>query len=177
MEDVAHEAGLTRQAVYFHFPSRTSLLLALMEHVREEHGADQLFGEAHRTPDPREAFDASLRVSARYLSRIAPVALAVDVARHTDEAAAVAWGRQMAGVRAAIRKSVTPLAPRLKSGWSVRDATDAIWALASIHVFDDLVVGRRWKPEKLGEMLVTAASGFFKPPRPRPGRRGKPGHS
>jgi AcrR family transcriptional regulator len=177
MEDVADEAGLTRQAVYFHFPSRTSLLLALIPHVGQQMGIDALFGEARRRSDPRDALDASIRATARYQARIAPVALAIDLARHTDEAAAIAWGRQAAKVRSSIRQMVGPLARELRPGWSVRDVAEAIWALCSIRTFDDLVAGRRWRPEKVGEMVVTAAAGFFKPARPKPARRGKPRHS
>jgi AcrR family transcriptional regulator len=171
MEDVADEARLTRQAVYFHFPSRTSLLLALIQHVIEEMGAEQLFDEARRNPDAREALDASIRATARYLARITPVALAIDLARHTDDAAAIAWGRQMANVRGSIRQMVAPLARELRPGWSVKDVSEAIWALSSIRVFDDLVAGRRWSPEKVGDMVVTAAAGFFKPPRRMSARR------
>jgi AcrR family transcriptional regulator len=165
MEDVAAEAGLTRQAVYFHFPSRTSLLLALVAHVGHELGAERLFAEARRGLHPREALDASLRMTARYVSLVAPVALAIELARHTDEAAAAAWEHQMAAVRGAIRHQVAPLARELLPGWSVKDVTDALWTLCSIRVFDNLVSQRRWSPEKVGEMVVVAASGFFKPAR------------
>jgi AcrR family transcriptional regulator len=164
MADVASEAGVSRQALYLHFPSRTSLMLALVEHISKELGADELFEPAKKAPTGREALEASLRASARFHVRLHEVATALDLARHTDEAAAAAWQERMAARRQAIRRLVSRVNREggLLDGWKVGSVVDALWALSAPRMYADLVVERGWSVAEYERFLVTCAAQFLR---------------
>lgn len=164
MAEVASAAGLSRQAVYLHFPSRTSLMLELVDFVSREVGGADLFAHALEAPTARKALDASLVASARYHARIHEVALAIDVARHTDEAAAAAWQNRMAGRRRSIKQLVANLDKEgaLRPPWTLDDVVDAIGAISSARTYDDLVIERRWSLARYERFLVASVAAFFR---------------
>jgi AcrR family transcriptional regulator len=164
MADVAAEAKMSRQALYLHFSSRTSLMLALVEHVGRELGARELFGGALAAPTPRKVLEESLRASARFEARVHEVVNALDVARHTDDAAAAAWQDRMALKRQGIRRVVRRLhrAGMLDPSWKVADAVDAIAAIGSPASYASLVLERGWSLAKYERYLVETVSIFLR---------------
>jgi AcrR family transcriptional regulator len=61
MDDIGEAAGITGPALYFHFPSKTGLLITMMERV-----ADELLREAP-TAEPADPADALRRLVARHV--------------------------------------------------------------------------------------------------------------
>ena len=157
MEDVARAAGISRQALYLHFDSRTQLMLALIEHLSEAVDSAALFRPAEEATDVGRRIEEGLKASTRLIARIHDVALALDVARHTDEAAAAAWEgagkirrkRHHPPHRSAPRRR---RAGRLREGWTVDRATDALLVpsqrLACTAIWCSNAGGARtaWKP-------------------------------
>lgn len=168
MEDLARGAGISRQALYLHFPSRTDLMVALIDHITEEVGGASLFRDAAAVADPGEALERSLRASVQYFARIRDVVIALDVARHTDEGAAQVWNQRMEARHRGIRRAVSRLAKegRLRPGWTVGKVTDAIWMFSAPRAYLDLVVERGWSHETVEELLI-ALLGTFLVARPK----------
>jgi AcrR family transcriptional regulator len=162
MEDVAGGAGITRQALYLHFPSRTQLLLTLVDYLSDQAGAKELFGAIQQAPTPRAKLEAAVHASVQYAPRIHEVATALDVARHSDEAAAAAWSDRMKGRRRGIRKAVIDLESELREGWTVTEAVDAIWTLISPRGYADLVIERGWAVAAYERFLLTCVLAFFR---------------
>jgi AcrR family transcriptional regulator len=158
MGDVAAAAGLSRQSVYAHFPSRTRLLVALLEHIGTVEGREQRFRPAREAPTGRKALEAAVMAATEYNAQIHDVALAFDLARHGDPAAATAWRHKMAERRGHIARRVRRLAREnaLHADWTERRATDAVDVLASPRLYEDLVVERGW-PLRDYQRLVRAA--------------------
>jgi AcrR family transcriptional regulator len=51
MSEVARASGISRQAVYLHFPDRAALLLDLVEHVDEREGLAGELARVEAAPD------------------------------------------------------------------------------------------------------------------------------
>ncbi|HWA70469.1 MAG TPA: TetR family transcriptional regulator [Rhizomicrobium sp.] len=145
MAKVADGAGLSRQAVYLHFPGRVALLAALAQ------GA---------APDSRTSLDA---VAAAPSAR---AALAGLVARQaaTDPAlwpmladAAQAQTDRLAQCRAVAERfqAEGALSPQL----SAQAATDLLWSLTSPRLWTELVRARGWSVERAQRHLAYLAAG------------------
>src|SRR5258708_27539486 len=91
MADVAHSAGLSRQAVYLHFESRTKLMVAILRHIGEQSDGERLFAPVREASTPREGLQALVFAMARSNSRIHEAALTLDLARPADLDARAVW--------------------------------------------------------------------------------------
>lgn len=161
MEDVASEAGLTRQALYLHFKTRSALMTALVDYVDRTQGLGELIAPVFAERDPVKALRLFLHVNAVYAPRIATIARAIDIARETDEAMAAGWEDRMASRRSAIRGLLSRL--ELGDGWTLARATDAIWALGAPQVFASLVSDRGWSVAAFERFLCITSASFLAP--------------
>lgn len=158
MSAVARATGLSRQALYLHFPDRAALLLALVEHVDEREGLREAVAAVDAAPDGPAQVRAWADMQARRNPRIAQLARALDQSRHGDDPAATAWRDRTANrMRAA-----TAIVQRLRRegdvhrSWTTAEAAALLWELVSFRVWDDLVNEAGLAPERYVE-VVTAA--------------------
>jgi AcrR family transcriptional regulator len=70
MEEIAAAAGVTRQTVYAHFPSRDALIMAVVHSVRDE-GLAMLEAAGLDDMPPVDAMRAFLRISWQLIERFA----------------------------------------------------------------------------------------------------------
>lgn len=146
MVDIAKEAGVTRQAVYLHFNSRTGLLVALAQYVDEKEGLAELARPVWEAETGAEALERFVSLNAEYNPRIFPLVKALKGYRYSDEAIAAAWDDRMESRRDACRQLLLWVKEdgALDPDWDVEEATDALWALTSIQVWEQLVLDRGW---------------------------------
>ncbi len=88
---VAREAGISRQGLYLHFPSRAALLSALVDNVDQREDLVSEVDTVMRAPDGPAQTRAWAQMQARRNPRIALVARALAAGRHDDAEAAEAW--------------------------------------------------------------------------------------
>jgi len=150
MEDVAHAACVSRQAVYLHFASRAELLVATVRYVDETLRLNERLEEVYAAPRGVDALEAYVAFWGHYIPDIYGLAKALLAVRATDGAAAAAWEDRMAGMRAGCRAIIECLERQgaLAPGWSVDDAAAAFWALLSIAVWEDLTITCGWTLEQ-----------------------------
>ena len=145
MADVAREAGLSRQAIYLHFPDRTCLLVALLLRAREE----------HPSPKPEDAPSARAAVStlvARF-AEIYPKIWPVVRAQGSE-----ARDRSVApDCRALVERfrSEGALAAHL----SPAAAADILATLLSLAMWKELVIGRGWDAVRYKSHIAFLAAG------------------
>jgi AcrR family transcriptional regulator len=146
MEDVATAAGVSRQAVYLHFGTRPQLFVALAAHVDETRGLDRHRKKVAAARTPLDALKAGIELQAAHFPSIHEIAGALEAARHSDEAARAAWDDRMTERRRAMKTGVEWLAREglLDDAWTVEEATDMVWSLCSIKVWESLVIERGW---------------------------------
>jgi AcrR family transcriptional regulator len=137
MSELARAVGISRQALYLHFPDRGSLLLALVAHVDEREDLQAEVSAVLGAPDAAGQIRASVRMQARRNPRIAPL----NEARTTDQAAAAAWRNRTDNRMRGAVMAVTRLRDegRLHPSWTPGEAATLLWELTSFRVWDDLV--------------------------------------
>jgi AcrR family transcriptional regulator len=155
LEQVAKQAGVSRQAIYLHFGSRGALLLALAEYVDESEGLSDLSGRVRAADSALEALDLLAWLNAEYEPRIRAVAHAHDVARRGDPELEAAWQGRMRARRALYAHVVKRLDDegKLAEGLTTKEAVDLVWALLGSRVHEDLVVERGWSRRRYEDRL------------------------
>lgn len=159
LEKVAKQAGVSRQAVYLHFGSKGGLLIELARYEHERTGIGAL---AERTvwsaPDATAALDAWVALLVAFAPKILGFVKALDGARRSDPDAAMVWQDQSEDRRQGCRRLAKWLQRdgALAPGWTVSDAADLIWAVASPRMYEELVVDRGWTPSRFTRHLQVA---------------------
>lgn len=151
--------GISRQALYLHFPDRASLLLALVAYVDEREDLQAGITAVETTPDAAGQIRAWAQLQSCRNPRIASVARALDQARHIDRAASVAWrdrtDNRMRGAVAIITRLGEE--GRLHPSWDHKEAAALLWELTSFRVWDDLVNECGLRPGRYVEIVTAAA--------------------
>src|SRR5579859_7481382 len=97
MSALARAVGISRQALYLHFPDRTQLMLTLVAHVDEKEQLPAGIAAVTQAADAAGAIRAWARMQTWHNPNIAPLARAQDETRHADPCASAAWADRMAG--------------------------------------------------------------------------------
>ena len=146
MEEVARDAGVSRQALYLHFKSKVELLVAMARYSDGMIKVPELVRQSDEAPTALEALDAGIRAYGLIEPQIYEVASVLYTARRADEAAEAAWQDRLAYRRGNIEVVMERLQKEglLAEGWTVEEATDFAWSLLSMHTYEHLVVERGW---------------------------------
>ena len=88
MGDIAKLTGISRQAVYLHFPSRAELLIATTRYIDEVKEVDQRLAASRSAESGLVRLDAYIEAWGNYIPEIYGLAKALMVAQDSDEAAA-----------------------------------------------------------------------------------------
>ncbi len=146
MGDIAKLAGVSRQAIYLHFDTRTDLMSATAIHVDVVLGLDERLSAVLDAPTAQQALKAYVDVWGNYVPEIYGLAKALLIARETDEAAAVAWDERMACLRDGCVGIIAELIreDRLAPEWSESEAVDMFWTTLSFQTWEQLTVGCGW---------------------------------
>jgi AcrR family transcriptional regulator len=156
LQDIAAAAGVSRQAIYLHFGSRTGLMVATVQYVDEVADFTGRAKAACNSEDSRLALRLFVAFWAEYVPTIYGLAKRLYVLRGTDEGAAAAWQDRMDGLRnGPCRFLVERLEAdgQLAPSWSQATAIDILWTLLSVQTWESLVVGRGWSQEAYASHL------------------------
>lgn len=146
MSDIAKLAGVSRQALYLHFKTRTDLLVATTLYLDEVKGIDQRLAASRSAPDGISRLTAFVDAWADYIPEIYGVAKALMSLQETDAEAAAAWNGRMLAVRHGCAAAIHALERdgQLSSNYSVEQATDMLWALLSVRNWEQLTLECNW---------------------------------
>ena len=150
MSDIAREAGISRQAVYLHFASRTELMIATMNYVDEVKGLDDRLAQLNKATSGTELLNACVEVWGNYIPEIYGLAKAMLMTRDTDEDMAAAWNNSMNCLRDVCQNAIEALDKegKLTEGWSTKEATDMFMAMISISHWEQLTIECGWSNEQ-----------------------------
>lgn len=157
MAKVAKAAGLSRQAVYWHFKSRTTLLLEVGHfHDTQLQGADLLFNGVPGA-SAVESLVAMMKTWLRELPAAAPLLLALNAEALIDEEAKLALETRMADL-SRIMESVhirrIEAEGFLKDGVDPREISDIILILGSPPMWQQLTQFLGWDHDQYTRYVI-----------------------
>ena len=163
MGDIAKAAGISRQAVYLHFPSRTELLVASTRYLDEILDVDDRLAPSRAATTGVERLVLYIESWGNYIPDMYGVAKALLLAKETDEAAAVAWNDRMLAMRDGCRAAIESLArdQTLAPEWKPRDATDALWTMLCVQNWENLTQECGWSTRQYVKRMRTLAKRAF----------------
>ena len=155
-EAVAQGAGVSRQTVYTHFPTRAELLVAAVDRARETTGMAAATSAVLEAPTARAALEAFVELHCSIVPRILAAYVAVERERSLDpdiEAAFVArsGGRRQLALLVATRLQAEK---DLIAPWTATTACDLISTLTSGTTTAQLLRDVDWTVAELRERLL-----------------------
>ncbi len=149
MSDIARNAGVSRQAVYLHFPTRSDLLIATTHHIDEVKNVDARLAKSRSAATGMERLSAFIEAWGNYIPEIYGVAKALIAMSETDDAAKLTWDDRMQAVRHGCRAAVETLEKegQLASQHSVTQGTDILSALLSVQTWEYLTINCGWSQQ------------------------------
>jgi AcrR family transcriptional regulator len=146
MSDIAAQAGVSRQALYLHFASRTDLLIATTHYGDKIYRMDERLQPWLAATNGREALSRFIEFWGNYIPEIYGIAKALWVNRESDEAANAAWNERMEAVRGSCRRTIEMIKGDglLALELSVDYATDLMWTMLSIQNWEQLTRECGW---------------------------------
>jgi AcrR family transcriptional regulator len=151
MAEIARRAGVVRATVYMHFPTRESLLDAVMEHATGL-VADAIRGAEPDRGEPKEALERVIRATWKQLSQFHSV-LGINIARLS--------AKELRRRHLPMTTQFIPLLERGQAEGVFRSDVSALWLIAVVraivHVAStELQAGRLSEAEVEQTMLTTA---------------------
>ena len=168
MADIAKRAGISRQALYLHFSTRTDLLIAAMRFNDDNLEVDARLTGFRGASGGEGKLTEFVRFWAGHVQLIYPMARALLALRDGDADARAAWDERMAAMRDGCARAIRLLAEegRLAEPWTEETATDAFAALLSIQNWDFLVRERGWSVTEYAKRIGAQARRSFVAPDP-----------
>lgn len=159
MSDIAKAAGISRQALYLHFPNRAELLVAATRHVDELNDIDGKLAPSRAARSGRDRLRLWVEVWGGYIPTIHGVAKALMAMEDSDADAKAAWEGRMQAVRKGCAAAVAQLSEDgdLAPRFDQTQATDLLWTLLSVRNWEMLTRDCGWSQDAyIAEMARTA---------------------
>lgn len=155
MAAVAERAGVSRRAVYLHFPSRGDLVAALFDFMMETEGLAESLSSVWSSPDSVSALEAWARHIAEFHPKVMAATRAVEQVHRRDPDAAQHRDRYLREQYEACSRLASWLEGegRLAKNWSAETASEMLWALISVEMLERLLVERRWSQRRVTKYL------------------------
>lgn len=146
LEEIAERAGVSRQALYLHFGSRTGLMIATAEHIDEQGALGRFLNDVFEAPTGLDALDAIVTLHAKYYPVIYQIARIFMAGKYDDDALRAAWDDRMQSRYRLYHEVVERLHRErvLAPEWDVETATDILWSITSWELWEQLTLGRGW---------------------------------
>jgi AcrR family transcriptional regulator len=159
MADIAKDAGISRQAVYLHFPKRSELLIATTRYIDEVLDVDARLAASRGAASGTARLDAFIQAWGNYIPEIHGIAKALLAMKDTDAAAAAAWSDRMQAVRQGCEAAVQALKAdgALAPEYAPKQATDILWTLLSVRNWEQLTQECGWSQKRYIETTQMVA--------------------
>ena len=146
MADIAKAAGVSRQALYLHFPNRAELLVATTRHIDTVKNVDERLSRSRSAASGIERLQAFVEAWGGYIPEIHGISVALRAMRDTDKEAAAAWEDRMQAVRQGCEAAVRAISEDgyLKKELTENAAVDLLWTLLSVENWERLVLECGW---------------------------------
>jgi AcrR family transcriptional regulator len=164
--DVASKAGVSRQAVYLHFGDRTSLFVALGDHIDISFGRDRLRADVFGAPTGVEGLRRWVQTMSWYTAKIDSVSRILELSAESDEALAAVWKDRMTGRYGHVRRIADRIAAegQLADGWTAEGAADLIFTVTLPGPWRVLTSVAGWSKERYAREITRMLERSLLPP-------------
>jgi AcrR family transcriptional regulator len=175
LQQIADEAGVAVQTVYFHFGNKRTVLKELVDvaAVGDDEPVALLdrswVDELRTAPGGSETVAVWLRTSREIFGRVAPILRIVRDAAGSDPEMAAQWEMNQQQRHTAHRALAEILDAKgaLRPGLTVDETADILFALVSLEIYVLLTIERGWAPEKWERWAArTVSDAVLAPPDP-----------
>ena len=159
MSDIAKAVGISRQALYLHFPNRADLLIATTRHIDSVKDVDSRLVRSRSAASGLERLHAFIEAWGGYIPEIHGMSVALRAMRDDDAEAAAAWNDRMLAVRDGCEAAVRAISQdgNLRPHLSEKDATDLLWTLLSVENWERLVRECGWSQSAYEDSMKSLA--------------------
>ena len=156
MGKVAKRVGISRQALYLHFASRSELAIETARYADEKYGIESELAPVLAAATGTELLDGFARFVTRYNPKIYPIVRAADALRFDNPEIAEAWAERLAQRRRGNRLAAIKLQAwgELAPTWSVNTAADWLTSHASVKWWEELVIDLGWSHRRFERTLA-----------------------
>lgn len=146
MSDIAKRAGISRQALYLHFPNRAELLIATTRYLDEINGIGKVVDEQILAAEGVARLEGFIDVWCNYIPTIYGVGKALMAIKDIDEEARVAWDDRMSAVHNLCDRTIQSLNDHdvLSPDLNMKEAVDLLWTLVSVRSWEHLTQDYGW---------------------------------
>jgi AcrR family transcriptional regulator len=150
MGDIAKATGISRQAVYLHFSSRTELLIAATLYRDELLDVEARLAPSRAAKTGVERLRLYIEFWGNFIPEIYGVGKALMAAQDADEAAAAAWGDRMVAMKDGCRAAIDALHAdgTLAPGWTRPKATETLWTMLLVPNWENLTLECGWSTKE-----------------------------
>ena len=159
MSDIAKAAGISRQALYLHFPTRAELLVETTRYLDEFYDIQGQLAATRAAVTGRDRLREWVAVWGDYIPKVYGISKALLAMKDSDAEVAAAWQDRMQAVREGCAAAVAALRRDaiLSPDLSETQATDLLWTLLSVRTWEHLRQECGWSQESyLAEMQRAA---------------------
>ena len=159
ISDIATAVGISRQALYLHYPTRAELLIATTKHIDKVKKVNQRLELSRAAGSGIERLHFFIKAWGGYIPEIHGMSVALRNMRENDKAAAEAWDERMQAVRHGCQAAVRAIEKdgKLKSDLSEQVATDILWTLLTVENWEKLVLDCTWSQSEYEVMMIKLA--------------------
>ena len=163
VSDVAHAAGVSRQAVYLHFGDRSGLFVALVDHIDTSLGSAELRAHVFGAPTGAESLRRWIETMSWYSEKIDAVSQVLEASQYHDKALGTAWRNRMNRRQDIIRTIVERIAAEgeLAEGWTIDAAVDLIYVITMVGSWRELTRELGWNQERYAEHIGEVVRSTF----------------
>ncbi|MEP3244554.1 MAG: TetR/AcrR family transcriptional regulator [Sneathiella sp.] len=163
MTDIAKAVGISRQALYLHFPTRAELLDGLTRYLSDQKGETERLEASRTAATGIERLEAYVGSWASYIPEIYGLAKALLAMSDTDKAAAKTWADRMEDMREGCEAAILALSRdgTLSKDYTIEEATDLLWTMLSVRNWEHLTIDCGWSQEKYAETIMSSTRTLF----------------
>lgn len=161
MRQIAERAEVAVETVYLHFRSKRALLTTLLDLA---HGGEEglpvaqrdWVRQVHARPDAIGKLRTAAANLAAVYRHLAPLYIAVRAAVDAEPDARQLWNARATERRAGLERFARELVDtgQIRTGLTVADVSDSLFALASPEMYGLLVLDTGWPPERYQDWLT-----------------------
>lgn len=159
MGDIAKQAGISRQALYLHYPTRAELLVATARHIDAVKDVEARLAPSRGATTGEQRLTEFIRFWCNYLPEIAGVSRAFITMMDADDAARAAWQDRMQALHEGCHAAISDLQRdgALQGQWTITSGADWLAAQLSYHNWDFLVRNKGWSQSDYIQCLTRTA--------------------